>query len=775
MALIANDIYIGSVANPNYHFTNRSVQIGSINGIFTVDVIANELSIDTFSFIVRYKYDKNLVYAPNGKDGYRDTNGKIYRLAKGGIKQYVNFVPSGSDEMLDSLNRVFRTFAGYASGKYLDLPFGTPVYWYMSGSFYRKGYMQSVDRVGKYAWKVSCISGIGLLDAKMHGGGLYAGTTFSTIARDIIGSSFGVTFSEEVSGVAIYGHLPYDTARNNLHRLLFAVGAAMLRNTAATDYKVDFLNPKETSVPPSRIALGGSVDYQLPSNTVEVTEHGFFQTAADTDTVVFDNTQGIAAENQVVVFKDAPVYDLQVASGSLTINELGVNYAVVSGTGTLTAKPYTHTRQIVRLSDKSGSEPERLRQVTNNELISAVNSLNVAKRVLAYYKSSKTVKAKMMMQGEQGGAMLSTTDAFGELTTAILSRMSVLPTTVLGADIELIDGYVPGNSGNNFNNRIFVSASGTVTIPAGVTYIRIVLVGGGQGGQGGYDGMPGLNPLRTESPGDEYMRWYYSLSGIGSQQYHRDEQGYGKGGAAGNAGVAGKVLAIERNVSPGETITITVGTGGAGGASNGTEGAAGTETTARSTSLGILTSANGSVGAGYYDALADIVFGAPGENGTDGGDGGFTDTSSLSADNGSNGLKGGNAGDYQGGAGGVGKDTTVFAGSVVKASGGGGGGAAYGAAGNAGGNSNIVSRGSAPWYLVYAGDGGNGSDALAPDDASYGNGGAGGNGGGGGGNGGGFYCEDVDQITDPYYGHGGTAGLGSAGGKGGDGCVIIYY
>ena len=40
---LINDIYIGSVSNPAYHYSNRSIVLNSLNGVFTVDTIGNEL------------------------------------------------------------------------------------------------------------------------------------------------------------------------------------------------------------------------------------------------------------------------------------------------------------------------------------------------------------------------------------------------------------------------------------------------------------------------------------------------------------------------------------------------------------------------------------------------------------------------------------------------------------------------------------------------------------------------------------------------------------
>jgi hypothetical protein len=49
---------------------------------------------------------------------------------------------------------------------------------------------------------------------------------------------------------------------------------------------------------------------------------------------------------QEVIFNNGPYHDL-VASENLTIVESGDNYAILTGTGTLTGQAYTHQTNIV--------------------------------------------------------------------------------------------------------------------------------------------------------------------------------------------------------------------------------------------------------------------------------------------------------------------------------------------------------------------------------------------------------------------------------------------
>ena len=72
----------------------------------------------------------------------------------------------------------------------------------------------------------------------------------------------------------VFGWLPYDTRRNNLHRLLIAYGASLLRTDETVDYVIGWLEMPDDAaiIPDSRIAINGKTEYELPATGVEVTE-----------------------------------------------------------------------------------------------------------------------------------------------------------------------------------------------------------------------------------------------------------------------------------------------------------------------------------------------------------------------------------------------------------------------------------------------------------------------------------------------------------------------
>ena len=743
MAMLANDIFVGPLDTPLYHFDNTQLELSGAKGSFAVDVIGNELSIDTFSAVARY--DGPGLLDANGELLYDANSEQLY--AKGDVASPKDFLH--------------------------DVPYGTEVYWFVGGNFYAKGYLKSVDRVSKNGFKLTAVSGVGLLDVAMDMGDMYVNSTVSAVLNEIIGGIFPYDVDSDVGNTRVDGHLPYDTKRNNLHRLLFATGATLNKGDANKDDIIKYLSTANiTTVPPSRVALQGQVDYQLPSNRVDVEEHAYYIDANAPTETLYDNTEGVAADGLTVYFENPVVVSTLATTGSMTITDSGVNYAVVSGTGTLTGKYYVHSTQINTLVNNPDNSPERVRRASGNGLINTLNAHNVARRILSYFQSAKTVKGKILAENEKCGSFVRMTDSFGDVTQGFLSRVDVLVTSVIGSQFQIVDGYEPVN-GNNFIHCLIIDAAWIAahgsTWACQSDYIRIVLIGGASGGQGGGNGENGMGV-------DDMVS---GSSWEGHFAYGYENQVSKLGGAAGTAGTAGKVYVTEKSVTVGENITVSVGAGGSGGSVGGGNGSAGTPTTAQGTSIGSLSSESGLSGSGYYEPFSGNFYAANGEAGHKGGDGGLTGEV-LYGNRGENGRPGEAVGSYLGGAGGAGEteyypglnpNDGYFARGI--ANGGGGGGAAYGTNGGAGGNANVDGQN----RTAASGAGGNGASAVAPAKPAYGCGGSGGNGGGAGGNAG----AAMTEAYPPYYafslsiGAAGVGGSGSAGGAGGDGVVIIYW
>lgn len=608
-----------------------------------------------------------------------------------------------------------------------DIPAETIVRYYINNVLKGKFYTQEITRENMLEYIIDAISAIGLLVTRPHYGGMYSGDTFEDVAGEIINNVFAFSCSEAVADIPIYGWLPYSSdARESLHQLLFAYGVMVFKDENGDVY-FDF--PDTTvikTVDPDNIYINGDEHPLVPVNLISVTEHAFIALPTDIEYTLFDNTSGITADHVLVVFNEAPIHDL-IASESLTVHESGVNYAIVSGMGMLTGKKYTHTTQTYQ-EGVAGSTLDFSEQTLVNQL----NSINVARRLLAYYGVTRAITEDLQISDEKAGDLVEITSPYDEQVNAYIKEMTITGLATTKARCDFLADYTPTPGGNNYTHSQLFTENGTFEVPEGVTMLRVVCIQGGQGGQGGGGGFGAEN---------------HSGSSPSSTA--------GKGGVPGQGGLPGKVMAVNLEVTPGDTFAVTVGAGGAPG-----EGQAGVESDGvsegglggeggESTFGTAVSSADGVIPSnGYVDIINNTDYaqrGAPGVAGMAGGKYG-------SANYGESWTDPETSTEYPGGQG-------CNASEPFSAAG--GGGAAYKAAGG---------------DAVRADKAGDGATPATPTQTieTLGSGGDGGNAGGGAGEGMAEWSDNLSMwiFWDSLQGEGGH---GTDGLPGIDGCVLVLW
>lgn len=729
------------------------------------------------------------------------------------------FAPKDADRLLTTDNQTFlvRPYFRILVTDPSQFTYGKKVEYYRDDKIFQIFYMSTIRRVGKFLYKISCVSAVGLLDTIMHYGGLYNGQTFSTVVSSIVGGVVPYTVASNVSNIRVYGWLPVASSRDNLKQLLFASGVALKKNNSG-NISFELLDTSTPyQIPDERIMLGGSVDYPSSASEAIVVEHSFFSTSLDETVTLFDgdaiastfvSPNGVTRTGILVTFEQ-PAYGLSVSGASLL--ESGVNYAVLSGGGyaVLTGKQYTHTTREVKKTVSSTSSnmvgEKNVAKVENATLVTALNSEVLVERIARYYSSIRTLNEKILVNTERPGDFVSMNNPFAEKDEGIISSMDINISSTLLSDTKIVVGYKPV-SGGGFSNVLLLTGSGTFSVPSGKTKIRIVLIGGGTGGYSGRMGKRGVSSGSSidESNLSSNTRVTTVVTGTG-----------GDGGEAGAGGNGGKIYQATLDVTSGQNFSYSCGSGGAGGVSNKNRNAEDDTSVAGSnggnTTFGTYSSANGSSSAyGYVDILSGNTYGGVGSSGIAGGKGGgfrdgvaFLQSQSPGPNIVYNGVT------YKGGDNNlnyVAVSRSAFMGYYeddplrplswdieAGAMYGAGGGAAAGANGN---QSTVAPTASATASssttnrraTATGGPGGQGADAVAPaKETRYGYGGRGGNGGGGQGGPGGVmvstFASGYPAGTDPGLPStlsmtqeiGNGSGLGSNGGTGGDGCILVYY
>lgn len=694
------------------------------------------------------------------------------------------FRPKGSAGLLTVQNEVYsvRPYERVLIDNMGQYKYGDPVSYYHADQLKSTFRLASVDRKSKYAYQLSCISPIGLLDNSKHYGGLYIRVRLDTIIAEIINGAIQYTIDETLRGIFLTGWLPIDSKRNNLHQVLFSVGVSAKNEPNGVVHFTYLDGANKVEIGEDRIFISGNITYRTPATRVVVTEHTYLNTPNDETANLYSGSvtgvdlispKGVQFVGQLFQFEE-PIHDLKVTGG--TILESGVNYAILSPSlnCTLTGFKFTHAlNEISRSVDSIGSAENTI-TISECTMINATNSDNVAKRVLSYYASAKLLQADIVLKDERPGTGARLTDPFGDPVDGFIGGMKINFGTFLRAKAMFADGFVPINPGNAFTKYVILRGNGIWTVPSGVTRIRIALIGGGRGGAPGWRGAASIHGQTgsDSATGSTYKEkiaiQYY---GVG-----------GDGGHGGSGSYGGDIYEVILDVNEGQEYTFS---SGIGGKSN-SDGSHST--------FGKYSSFNGApYPFGYINQIDGSVYATQGKSGLPGGKGSgarSTNENIFDPYPGEviyfNGIayKPGEQGDR------VDDEESFKNGGLyndlARASGWGGcgGGPAIGANGNKGskGFTNIIAPTSA---TATGGRGANGATpTIIPDKSNVlGGGGDGGHGGGGGGANGravsshrkqnDSYNRDL-SLTANNDGSG-FGGVGGAGGDGGDGGIIVFF
>ena len=611
--------------------------------------------------------------------------------------------------------------------------YGDAVEYFRGDSLLLKHYLEKPTRVGSTQWKLNCVSGIGLLLNSYHWGGIYTGQPLRELVADIIGGIIPYTLDQELGEMHMYGWLPKDTRRNNLRMALFASGGVVGKDAKGDLTILPSTQPEPYPISPSKIYMGGSVAGVTPASAVAVTEHSYIALDADETVTLYEGEasgaeittpMGLQVTGVLVEFND-PMHDLQATNTEIL--ESGANYAVIdsSASCTLTGQKYNHTQRVITRT-VPGAVKSNVVSSSQCGLVNALNSESVAARLTAYYAATRDVGIDLVVEGQKPGDAVTFTDPFGDDVTGYIRSLDLTMSGILKGTGRVADGYIPTASGNYYTQMVKIQQDGQWTVPDGVTLIRVVVIGGGDGGSAGQPGADGK--------GGGYYEGNVTPKPYGES---------GVGGAPGTPGSGGKILVLTLNVQPGQIFQCSIGPGGSAGTPEAAPGLG------QSTTFGPYSSEQGTASlTGYLGLLDSVVYAAPGEAGVPGGDGTSFDVpeTSVTAD-GETWTSGAPGADYDG--------------EVTKNWGGCGGGPAAGAHGSPGTAAS----------LRHAGDGGDGADAEDRTASEIpGTGGHAGHGGGGGGGGG--HQENHDLYPDICLG--GKGGLPGNGAPGAAGAILIF-
>ena len=332
--------------------------------------------------------------------------------------------------------------------------YGSQVTFYKDDVLYGKYYLVSVERQTKNEYILNVQSSIGLLDDTMHYGGIYSGEYASAIIKDIIGEKITYTEHNIFSKIKVYGWLPVATRRENLKQLLFAVGGCVKKKSGDV-YFTTLTVDAPKAIPENKVFDTGKITYDSPASRIEVVEHQFSKVdSAPSEEVYsgeiigssFVTPKGYSVSDAALVTWDKPYHSLTFSNCTLLNNEKGVNYAVVSSSGsaTISGKPYIHSKMIVSRDKENYNGKEKVAKVENATLVTLANSNSVAEKVMAYYDSPCTLSGAIVMDGEKPLDNITMPNQFEEENTGMIKSIEgTLGKQITKGELELRIGYNP--------------------------------------------------------------------------------------------------------------------------------------------------------------------------------------------------------------------------------------------------------------------------------------------------------------------------------------------
>ena len=332
--------------------------------------------------------------------------------------------------------------------------YGSQVTFYKNDALYGKYYLVSVERQTKNEYILNVQSSIGLLDDTMHYGGIYSGEYASAIIEDIIGGKIAYTEHNIFSKIKVYGWLPVATRRENLKQLLFAVGGCVKKKNGDV-YFTTLTVDAPKAIPENKVFDTGKITYDSPASRIEVVEHQFSKVdSAPSEEIYsgeivgssFVTPKGYSVSDAALVTWDKPYHSLTFSDCTLLNNEMGVNYAVVSSSGsaTISGKPYIHSKMIVSRDKENYEGKEKVAKVENATLVTLANSNSVAEKVMAYYNSPCTLSGAIVMDGEKPLDNITMPNQFEEENTGMIKSIEgTLGKQITKGELELRIGYNP--------------------------------------------------------------------------------------------------------------------------------------------------------------------------------------------------------------------------------------------------------------------------------------------------------------------------------------------
>ena len=356
-----------------------------------VDLLSNELTINTLDFVVYSDDDRFNILNPQG----------VYATLQ--QRQELRVYQLKEDE-------------------YNDM-----------GTFYIDNWESKNDNKMEFRG----IDLIGLLDKTTFDGGIFTDITAKNLITLIFNSAgFSNSYysiDSEIENILLTGYIPVCTHREALQQVLFTIGA--IANCARSD--IIEIYSVEESLEPNQISKSNIFKGTREIEQGEIITGVLLQThnySQGTDEKKLYEGQ-LAVGTHKITFGN-PVYNL--TSTGATIQSSNANNAIINVTsaGNVIVNGYEYidsTQDIlIPNNNVAGNEAPNVLNIDNVYLINNSNAQTIGQRIIDYYNGRFTTKFKIVLDDEKVADNVIVEENFGNQLNGFITEL----------DIDLTGGYV---------------------------------------------------------------------------------------------------------------------------------------------------------------------------------------------------------------------------------------------------------------------------------------------------------------------------------------------
>ena len=243
-----------------------------------------------------------------------------------------------------------------------------------------------------YAYNVSCIDALGILDEDPFPAVVYSNANAKTVLESILGGYFVLELSDELQTEKLTGYIPDCTRREALQQVAFALRAVV--DTSGTgNVKVWRLSEETpTEIPMNRLYVGGEVSQSAIVTEVRVTAHTYSTSGSGSDTI-----------------------------------EVG-------------GKKYFHTTAVTVKQNPNitASTKPNVIEVKDATLVNSTNVAAVTQHVFDYYMRRQTHSVQIVMDKELPGDYVDTTTPWDDHITGTITSMTIKLSGIAAAECEIV-------------------------------------------------------------------------------------------------------------------------------------------------------------------------------------------------------------------------------------------------------------------------------------------------------------------------------------------------